>query len=53
MTLEQKSVLSALQSVTDPNTGKDFVSTKALKNLQISGGDVAFDVELGDRKSVV
>ena len=30
-----------------PHTGKDFVSTRALRNLQITGGDVAFDVELG------
>jgi len=37
----------ALAAVVDPNTGKDFVSTKALKNLQINEGDVAFDVELG------
>jgi ATP-binding protein involved in chromosome partitioning len=40
-------LLQALQTVTDPNTGKDFVSTKALRNLQVSGGDVSFDVELG------
>ena len=40
-------LLEALQSVNDPNTGKDFVSTKALKNLQINGSDVSFDVELG------
>ncbi len=47
MALEQQAVLNALQTVLDPNTGKDFVSSKALKNLQISGGDVSFDVELG------
>ncbi|MHB1249882.1 MAG: iron-sulfur cluster carrier protein ApbC [Polaromonas sp.] len=47
MSLEQQTVLSALQTVLDPNTGKDFVSTKALKNLQLSGSDVSFDVELG------
>src|SRR6059036_3896276 len=47
MALEQQAVLNALQTVLDPNTGKDFVSSKALKNLQITGGDVAFDVELG------
>jgi ATP-binding protein involved in chromosome partitioning len=47
MAVEQQAVLSALQEVLDPNTGKDFVSTKALKNLQIAGGDVSFDVELG------
>ncbi|MBC7469157.1 MAG: DUF59 domain-containing protein, partial [Ramlibacter sp.] len=28
----QEQLLSALAAVTDPNTGKDFVSTKALKN---------------------
>jgi ATP-binding protein involved in chromosome partitioning len=37
----------ALQAVTDPNTGKDFISTKALKNLQVNGGEVSFDIELG------
>jgi ATP-binding protein involved in chromosome partitioning len=39
-------ILAALSKVIDPNTGKDFVSTKALKNLTVSDGDVAFDVEL-------
>jgi ATP-binding protein involved in chromosome partitioning len=42
----QEQLLAALASVTDPNTGKDFVSTKALKNVHIEGGDVSFDVEL-------
>ncbi|WP_137895687.1 iron-sulfur cluster carrier protein ApbC [Ramlibacter sp. 2FC] len=37
----------ALAAVIDPNTGKDFVSTKALRNLLVQGGDVSFDVELG------
>jgi ATP-binding protein involved in chromosome partitioning len=40
-------LLHALQTVIDPNTGKDFVSTKQLKNLRVDGGDVSFDVELG------
>jgi ATP-binding protein involved in chromosome partitioning len=40
-------VLEALKTVIDPNTGKDFVSTKALKNLQVHEGEVSFDVELG------
>ena len=40
-------LLQALKTVVDPNTGADFVSTKSLKNLQVSGGDVSFDVELG------
>lgn len=47
MTVDQSALLAALQTVIDPNTGKDFVSTKQLKNLQVTGGDVAFDVVLG------
>ena len=47
MAVEQQAILTALQAVIDPNTGKDFVSTRALKNLHVSGADVAFDVELG------
>ena len=47
MAIEQQAVLNALQTVIDPNTGKDFVTSKAVKNLQITDGDLAFDVELG------
>lgn len=43
----EAALLEALKSVIDPNTGKDFVTTKQLKNLRIEGGDVAFGVELG------
>jgi ATP-binding protein involved in chromosome partitioning len=43
----QEQLLAALAAVKDPNTGTDFVSTKALKNLQVEGGDVSFEVELG------
>ena len=47
MPADTQALLTALQTVVDPNTGKDFVSTKALKNLQVNDGDVSFDVELG------
>ncbi len=40
-------LLEALKAVVDPNTGRDFVTGKQLKNLRIDGGDIAFDVELG------
>ncbi len=40
-------LLQALQAVIDPNTGKDFVTTKQIKNLSVEGSNVAFDVELG------
>ena len=47
MALTEQELLAAIAGVTDPHTGKDFVSTRALRNVQISAGDVAFDVELG------
>jgi ATP-binding protein involved in chromosome partitioning len=47
MSLTDTTLLAALQAVTDPNTGKDFVTTKAIQNLQIQGGDVSFDLEMG------
>ena len=47
MAVTEQGLLAALASVCDPHTGKDFVSTRAVRNVQISGGDVAFDVELG------
>ena len=39
-------ILTALAAVIDPNTGKDFVASKSIKNLQVTDSDVAFDVEL-------
>jgi ATP-binding protein involved in chromosome partitioning len=47
MPITETALLDALKTVTDPNTGRDFVSTKQVRNLRIDGGDVAFDVELG------
>ena len=46
-TLNEQTLTEALKAVVDPNTGRDFVSTRQLKNLRVEGGDVAFDVELG------
>ena len=47
MAVSEPDLLQALGTVQDPHTGKDFVSTRTLRNLQVNGGDVAFDVELG------
>ena len=47
MSLTDTAVNEALKSVVDPNTGRDFVSTRQLKNLKVDGGEVSFDVELG------
>jgi len=45
--ITEAALLDALKSVIDPNTQKDFVSGRQVKNLRIDGGEVAFDVELG------
>lgn len=47
MSLTPESVTEALKTVIDPNTGKDLVSTRCVKNVSVSGSDVSFEVELG------
>ena len=47
MSLTEAALQEALKAVVDPNTGRDLVSTKLLRNLRIEGGDVSFEVELG------
>ena len=47
MSLTETALQEALKAVVDPNTGRDLVSTKLLRNLKIEGGDVSFEVELG------
>ncbi len=47
MPLTEQALLQALQTVIDPNTGRDLVSGKQIRNLRVEADDVAFDVELG------
>ncbi len=47
MPATEPSITAAIQTVIDPNTGRDFVSGKQVRNLRIQGTDVSFDVELG------
>ncbi|PTD96845.1 iron-sulfur cluster carrier protein ApbC [Pseudothauera lacus] len=42
-----ETVNEALKAVVDPNTGKDFVSARCIRNLAVDGGRVSFEVELG------
>lgn len=47
MAVTEQMLMDALKGVVDPNTGRDFVSSKAIRNVSIIEGDVSFDVELG------
>jgi ATP-binding protein involved in chromosome partitioning len=47
MTVTETALTDALKAVVDPNTGRDFVSSRAIRNISITDGDVSFDVELG------
>ena len=47
MSTTAEDVKAALSKVIDPNTGKDFVSTKSVRNLKVEGGDISLDIELG------
>jgi ATP-binding protein involved in chromosome partitioning len=46
-TVTETALLEALKTVVDPETGKDFVSTRALKVLQLDGGAVRLALEMG------
>ena len=47
MPISEPDLLQALQGVVDPETGRDLVASKQLRNLRVADADVAFDVELG------
>ena len=47
MAVTQEAVLAALKQVIDPNTQKDFVSSRAAKNVVVDGARVSLDIELG------
>jgi ATP-binding protein involved in chromosome partitioning len=47
MSITAEDVKAALSKVVDPNTHKDFVSSKSVKNIQVAEGRVSLDIELG------
>src|SRR6187399_1847749 len=47
MAITEGDVQTRLRALIDPNTGKDFVSGKAVKKIQIGAGDVVVDIQLG------
>jgi len=47
MTISEAQVQAVLARLVDPNTGKDFASTRSAKNIKVSGAEVSLDIELG------
>jgi ATP-binding protein involved in chromosome partitioning len=47
MPVTESALLESLKSVVDPNTGKDFVSGRQVRNVSVEGGSVSLEVELG------
>jgi ATP-binding protein involved in chromosome partitioning len=47
MPITESQIQTALRGLIDPNTGKDFVAGRALRNVKISGEDVSLEIELG------
>jgi ATP-binding protein involved in chromosome partitioning len=47
MAVTEQQVLDALKELTDPNTRKDYVSSKSARNVKVDGDKVSVDVILG------
>ena len=47
MPLTEAQVQSVLKSLVDPNTGRDFITTRAARNIKLAGDEVSLDIELG------
>ena len=47
MVITQEIIQNALKNITDPNTGRDFISSKSANNIVINGNEVSVDVVLG------
>jgi ATP-binding protein involved in chromosome partitioning len=47
MVISEQQVQAALKEISDPNTGKDYVSSKSARNIRVDGADVALDIVLG------
>ncbi|MDB5810687.1 MAG: Fe-S-binding ATPase [Betaproteobacteria bacterium] len=47
MAITEQQIQSALKELTDPNTGKDYVTGKEARNIKIDGANVSLDILLG------
>jgi ATP-binding protein involved in chromosome partitioning len=45
--ITEAQVQDVLKKLVDPNTGKDFVTTRSARNIKVAGADVSLEIELG------
>jgi ATP-binding protein involved in chromosome partitioning len=46
MPIAEADVQASLRVLTDPNTGRDFVSTKSVRKIEVDGSNVVVDLQL-------
>ncbi|MDR4518398.1 MAG: iron-sulfur cluster carrier protein ApbC [Nitrosomonas sp.] len=47
MSISEQQIQSTLSNLTDPTTGKDYVSTGSVRNIQFDGDTAFIEIELG------
>jgi len=47
MAITEQQVQAALRELSDPNTGKDYVTGKEAKNIKVDGDNISLDILLG------
>ena len=47
MAITEQQVKDALQTLVDPNTHKDYLTSKSARNIKVEGNNVSLDVQLG------
>jgi len=47
MAITEQQIQAALKEITDPNTGKDYVTGKEARNIKVDGDNVSLDILLG------
>ncbi len=47
MAIDEQQVKDVLQTLIDPNTHKDYLSTKSARNIKVDGNQVSLEVQLG------
>jgi len=45
--MTEQSIQTALKALIDPNTGRDFITSKSAKNIKAEGNNVSVDIVLG------